>query len=253
MMTLRAFSAPISRGSRYVPPQPGTRPRKHSGSASAGTPEEIVRYVQCSATSTPPPIAAPFTNANEGTASSPSRRNTSCPSRAISQRLVAGSEISGTPLRSAPTAKMNGLPVTPTATRSSACRDRVQGGVQRGQAAGAERVRLGVVESVVQRDQRHRARAVRQLDVADDRLGDDLVGEEFLGDHLAPSQRRSPRAPFRPCPSRCTSSSGRSGRRGARRSGGRAASSAVRRRRPAGGRWRSRRPRGSPARRRRRS
>ena len=70
-------------------------------------------------------------------------------------------------------------------------RDRVQRGVQRGQAAGPERVRLGVVEAVVERDQRHRARAVRQLDVAYARVRDDLVAED-LGDHLAPSQRCSP-------------------------------------------------------------
>ena len=114
MMTFSAPAGPIRRGSRYVPPQPGSRPRKHSGRATAVTPEEIVRYEQCSASSRPPPSAAPFTNANDGTPSSPSRRNTACPSlpmaRASSREL-----ISAAPVRSAPTAKTNGLPVTPTA------------------------------------------------------------------------------------------------------------------------------------------
>ena len=58
------------------------------------TPEEIVRYEQCSASSRPPPSAAPFTNANDGTPSSPSRRNTACPSRpmasASSRAAISG-------------------------------------------------------------------------------------------------------------------------------------------------------------------
>ena len=43
VVAARAAAGPISRGSRYAPPQPGTRPRKHSGKATIGTPEEIVR------------------------------------------------------------------------------------------------------------------------------------------------------------------------------------------------------------------
>jgi hypothetical protein len=43
MISLIAFAGPTRRGSSCVPPQAGTRPRKHSGSATAGTPEEIVR------------------------------------------------------------------------------------------------------------------------------------------------------------------------------------------------------------------
>src|SRR5690242_9703779 len=116
-MTFSAFPGPIRCGKRYVPPQPGSRPRRHSGNATAVTPEEIVRYEQCSASSRPPPRAAPFTNANDGTLSSPSRRNTACPSRAM-VRASSRAAISGAPLRSAPTAKMNGLPVTPTAAMS---------------------------------------------------------------------------------------------------------------------------------------
>ena len=114
-MILSAWAGPIRCGSRYVPPQPGSSPRKHSGIPAAVTPEEIVRYEQCSASSRPPPRAAPFTNANDGTPSSPNRRNTACPSRAMAS-ASSRAATSGAPLRSAPTAKMNGLPVTPTAT-----------------------------------------------------------------------------------------------------------------------------------------
>lgn len=78
---------------------------------------------------------------------------------------------------------------------------RVQSLVQRGEASGAERGRLGVVEAVVQRDQGHRARAVRQLHVADDRPGDDLVGEEFLDvRHFLPSQPRFSQMTVPPMP-----------------------------------------------------
>ena len=56
-----------------------------------------------------------MTKANVGTDESLSRRNTRCPVSAIS-RACAASVTAGTPERSAPTAKMNGLPVTPIAT-----------------------------------------------------------------------------------------------------------------------------------------
>lgn len=42
-MTCSAFSGPIRLGNRKAPPQPGTRPRKHSGSAMAAAPELMVR------------------------------------------------------------------------------------------------------------------------------------------------------------------------------------------------------------------
>ena len=117
MMSLIAFSGPIRRGRSWVPPHPGTRPRKHSGRAIAVTPEETVRYVQCSAISRPPPMAAPLMNANDGTCSSPNRRNTWWPREAIA---LASSRVAilAAPFRSAPTAKMNGLPTRPTATMS---------------------------------------------------------------------------------------------------------------------------------------
>ena len=43
MMTVTALSGPIRFGSSWLPPHPGIRPRNTSGSARAGTPEEIVR------------------------------------------------------------------------------------------------------------------------------------------------------------------------------------------------------------------
>jgi hypothetical protein len=42
-ITSRAVAGPTSRGSRYVPPQPGTSPRKVSGRATAGAVAAIVR------------------------------------------------------------------------------------------------------------------------------------------------------------------------------------------------------------------
>ena len=65
-ITVTALSSPAMRGSSAVPPQPGISPRNTSGSASAGAPVDTVRYVQCSATSRPPPIDAPLMNANDG-------------------------------------------------------------------------------------------------------------------------------------------------------------------------------------------
>ena len=39
MMTFSACAGPIRCGSRYVPPQPGSRPRKHSGNATVVIPD----------------------------------------------------------------------------------------------------------------------------------------------------------------------------------------------------------------------
>ena len=43
MITWVAAGMPIRFGSSWVPPQPGTRPRETSGSASAAAPPESVR------------------------------------------------------------------------------------------------------------------------------------------------------------------------------------------------------------------
>ena len=61
-----------------------------------------------------------MTNANVGIDESFSRRKTRCPASATS-RACAASVIDGTPDRSAPTAKMNGLPVTPIAAGAGEC------------------------------------------------------------------------------------------------------------------------------------
>ncbi len=116
--TLTALSAPIRFGSRKLPPQPGSRPRKTSGVESIPAATETVRYDACSATSSPPPSATPLTKANDGLPPSCSLRITPCP---ILPRLSACSRsVSfGTPDRSAPAARMNGLPVMPMATISS--------------------------------------------------------------------------------------------------------------------------------------
>ena len=63
---LTAVSAPTRRGTSCVPPQAGTIPRKHSGHAKWRTAVEIVRALQWSASSTPPPRQAPLTAATVG-------------------------------------------------------------------------------------------------------------------------------------------------------------------------------------------
>ncbi|CAB4910041.1 unannotated protein [freshwater metagenome] len=117
-ITETAASMPIRSGRSWVPPQPGTRPRKTSGKAT-NAPPEMVRCWACSASSSPPPRAAPLTKANVGTAASRSRANTRWPCRAIS-RASSREEIRGTPERSAPTANTNGLPVIAMPATSAA-------------------------------------------------------------------------------------------------------------------------------------
>ena len=117
MITSSAFSMPIRFGNRYAPPQPGTMPRKTSGSAMAAAEESIVRYVEFSAISSPPPSARPLTKENDGTPRSASLPRTWCPRCAI---LSAKSRVESAEMfdRSAPAAKMYGLPVTATASIS---------------------------------------------------------------------------------------------------------------------------------------
>jgi hypothetical protein len=86
--------------------------------------------------------------------------------------------ISGAPLRSAPAAKMNGLPVNSDRGDVGAGRHRVQRVAQRHQPGRAERARPGVVAPVVQRDERHRASPVGQFHVAHQRPGDDFLREQ---------------------------------------------------------------------------
>ncbi len=86
----------------------------HSGRASAPAARDAVRYVEFSAISRPPPRAAPLRNAKDGTAESPRRPSTRCPTRATSS-ACSRSVITCTPLRSAPAATQKGLPVMPIA------------------------------------------------------------------------------------------------------------------------------------------
>src|SRR5690242_18069834 len=145
-------------------------------------------------------MAAPLTKANVGTPASSSRRNTRWPVSAIS-RASAAEAIDGTPERSAPTAKMNGLPVTPIATGAGGVPgDLVQRGIQRRQPARAEGGRPGVVVPVVQGDQRELAGHSGQPQVADVRGGDDLVPEHG-GHAAAPSQSGFSQITVPPMPS----------------------------------------------------
>ena len=183
MMTVTAASGPISLGNSVQPPQPGTRPRKHSGKASAGTPEEMVRYVHASATSTPPPMAAPLTNAKEGTEQRGQALEGVVAGLGDRQGLLAvlhdldALEVGadGEDERLAGDADADDLAAL------GGRLDGVDGLTQLHQAAGAEGVRLGVVEAVVQRDQRELAGVPGQVEELDRRLGDDLVREELCG------------------------------------------------------------------------
>src|SRR6478672_9695739 len=97
-------------------------------------------------------MAAPLTNANVGTGRSEKAAYAAWPARAISSAW-SREPMYGTPVRSAPTAKMNGFPVT--ADRRGQARDRLR----------PERVGLGVVEAVVQRDEGQGPGVTRERDV----------------------------------------------------------------------------------------
>ena len=90
------------------------------------------------------------------------------------------------PVRSAPTQKMYGLPVT-AMNAGSAASASVDGGVEAGQPARAERVRLGVVEPVVQCDECGRTGQAGHGHEPQQRLRHNLVCECRCG-HFAPSQ-----------------------------------------------------------------
>ncbi len=109
--------------------------------------------------------------------------------------------ISGTPLRSAPTAKMNGLPVTPTAAMSS--RPAIVSMAAFSSARPLGPNVLGLVwswplSSVMSAS----ARAVGECYVPYTRVCDDLVREDFskaahlLSSQLAFSQRTVPPMPM---------------------------------------------------------
>jgi hypothetical protein len=104
--------------------------------------------------------------------------------RADGQRLLAGGHL-GRALEVGADGEDEGLARHAHRGQIRALGDLRQRPVEREQAVRAERVRLGVVEAVVQGDQRHRARAVRELHVAHQCLGDDFVA-------VALAQQRPP-------------------------------------------------------------
>ena len=119
---------------------------------------------------------APLMNANDGTPSVASLPNTRWPRRPISSTCSCDVSCRKT-LRSAPTLKMNGLPVRHDRDEVVAGGDLVECGLQGRQRRRAEGVRALVVASVVEGEQRGPSRAAWQVDVVDLRLGHDLVGE----------------------------------------------------------------------------
>ena len=166
-------------GSRYVPPQPGIRPRKHSGSATAG---DAGRDRPVGAVQGQLEAAAERRAVDEREATGrPARRaaEDACPTRPIAR---ASSRLAAAPtmVRSAPAAKMNGLPVTPTATISPAAARAAtpsSAAFEAGQTGRAERRRAGVVAPVVEGDQRQSSPPAPRgrCDVADAaHCGDDL-------------------------------------------------------------------------------
>ena len=148
-MTVTALSAPIRFGSSWLPPQPGTRPRKTSGNATAGTPDGHRAVVRVQGQLQ---AAAHGGAVDEGEGRD--RRVAQLAERVVARARSRSCAWAGVPpacitLRSAPTAKMNGLPVTATATTSSRPSASSMAAPMLAQARRAERRRLGVVEAVV--------------------------------------------------------------------------------------------------------
>ena len=117
-ITLIAAAGPTSRGRSCVPPHAGKRPRNTSGVAKWRTAVEIVRAVQCNASSTPPPRHAPLIAATVGNGNVRKRENSSCPLR-LPARARSG-VMPGNSVMSAPAAKNNGFPVI-TAAANEPC------------------------------------------------------------------------------------------------------------------------------------
>ncbi len=90
----------------------------------------------------------------------------------------------GTPERSAPTAKTNGLPVTRDGDDLAGLGARASGverGLEAGDALGPEGVRPGVVLAVVEGDERQGAHTAGEGDVLHGGAGDDLGGQSGWG------------------------------------------------------------------------
>ncbi len=119
-----AAGAPMSRGSRRMPPQPGTMPSITSGSPSRvpGS-STTIRYRHASASSSPPPRQKPRTSATVGYGTAASRSNVSHPRRTMATAPSA-SCTSRNSSTSAPAMKPLALPDAMTSpaggSRSSA-------------------------------------------------------------------------------------------------------------------------------------
>mmetsp|Transcript_20265 Transcript_20265/g.63033 ORF Transcript_20265/g.63033 Transcript_20265/m.63033 type:complete len:447 (+) Transcript_20265:1579-2919(+) len=113
-----AACAPMRRGSRCVPPEPGRRPSITSGSARVVfAPEEATRWWHASATSRPPPMHAPWMAATTGVRSAAIRSMIFWPAVAradASAAVVHAASI----LMSAPAIKLSGLAEMSTAART---------------------------------------------------------------------------------------------------------------------------------------
>ena len=148
---------------------------QETSSAIAAAPADTVRYLQCRAISSPPPIAAPLMNANVGTLQfaepieDPMAFLACC-------RACARSVACGTAVRSAPTAKMNGLPVRQTAARSVRAEISSSASSMDFNPPGPNEFGL-VIEPVVEGDHGGSSGAKRQVEVTNDCLGDNLVSD----------------------------------------------------------------------------
>ena len=152
----------------------GQRERRRSTSRRCG--RSAFRAI-----SMPPPSASPLMKANDGTPSSPSLPRAACARACAISTPVSRSGMSPTFDRSAPAARMNGLPVMPTASISFVAARARRGPRARLRArrsvAGPSvfgRVWSRPLSSVIEGERL----AARQRDVAHERVRDDLVGVE---------------------------------------------------------------------------
>ena len=100
-----------------MPPQAGMIESATSGKPMWRTFEASVRAVQCSASSSPPPSAAPLIAATVGKGSERIRPKSPCPAR-MPSRASSAERVFANSSMSAPTQKTNGLPVNTAAVQS---------------------------------------------------------------------------------------------------------------------------------------
>ena len=115
----RARAAPTSRGSRWVPPQPGISPRVTSGRPSVQRrSSETSRQVVVMANSSPPPRQAPSITLTVGTRRAASRLNSRCPRPMKASATSGRMSVRSSPM-SAPAMKQPGLALRNTTARMS--------------------------------------------------------------------------------------------------------------------------------------